>query len=243
MRIASEILMGTFLMIDDLIEPGITTGELDNEIESYIRNREARPAFKGYRGFPASSCISINEVVIHGIPDGRKLKEGDIVGIDIGVEKNGCFSDSAYTFPVGEINAEKQKLLDCTEKALNRAIDEMVEGNRIGDISHAIQNTAESNGFNVVRQFVGHGVGKELHEDPPVPNFGQKGRGPRLKKGMTLAIEPMINAGDYKVEVLEDGWTVVTEDGKPSAHYEHTILITEDEPEIMTESALHSKNE
>ncbi len=238
---SSKILAETFEYINDIIQEGMKTKELDKKIEEFIKKNKAYPAFKGYRGFPASSCISTNKVVIHGIPDDREIKEGDIVGIDVGVRYRGFFSDAAYTFGIGELKGEAEKLLSVTKTALYNAIEEMKKDNRVGDISKAIQKTAEDAGFNVVRDFVGHGVGKRLHEDPAVPNFGNKGVGPRLKKGMTLAIEPMINAGTHKVKVLEDNWTVVTEDGKLSAHFEHTILISEKEPEILTNSSLYEK--
>ncbi|MCK4420645.1 type I methionyl aminopeptidase [candidate division WOR-3 bacterium] len=236
---ASDILVETFYHINDMITPGVKTRELDEEIEKVIRQKGAIPAFKGYRGFPASSCISINEVVIHGIPDDMKLCSGDIVGIDIGVKYNGCFSDAAYTFGVGEISGEAERLLNTTKKALFASIEEARSGNRIGDISHTIQQTAESAGYNVVREYVGHGVGLQLHEDPAIPNYGRKGVGPRLKKGMVLAIEPMINMGTHRLTVMDDGWTVVTEDKRLSAHYEHTIAITDNGAEILTLSDLY----
>lgn len=238
-RRASEVLIETFEYAGNIVEPGITTEQLDKEIENFILNKGAKPAFKGYRGFPASSCISVNEVVIHGIPDDVKLKEGDIAGIDIGVEYRGYFSDSAFTFPVGDISEETEDLLFVTKKALFNAIEKSVEGNRIGDVSHSIQETAEKSNYNVVREFVGHGVGKHLHEDPPIPNYGKEGRGPRLKEGMTVAIEPMINAGTGQTRVLDDGWTVVTRDKKLSAHYEHTILIGKQKAEVLTISELY----
>jgi methionyl aminopeptidase len=240
---SSKILADTFEYINDIIQEGMQTKELDIKIEEFIKKKKACPAFKGYRGFPASSCISINEVVIHGIPDNREIKEGDIVGIDVGVKYNGFFSDAAYTFGIGKLKGETEKLLSVTKTALHNAIRKMKKDNRVGDISNAIQKTAEDAGYNVVRDFVGHGVGKRLHEDPAIPNFGNKDVGPRLKKGMTLAIEPMINAGTHKVKIMEDNWTVVTDDGKLSAHFEHTILISEKEPEILTNSSLYEKFE
>ena len=236
---ASKILVKTFEHINDLIHPGMTTRELDKEIERFIKCLGARPAFKGYKGFPASACISINEVVIHGIPDKRRIQPGDIVSVDIGVEYKGCFSDSAYTFGVGEISKESESLMKSTRLALFNAILKATPGKRVGDISHTIQKTAERAGYNVVREFVGHGVGLKLHEDPPIPNFGKKDVGPRLKNGMILAIEPMINAGTFEVNVLDDGWTVVTEDRNLSAHYEHTILVTDGEALILTNSSLY----
>lgn len=238
-RKACNIVSQTFEYIAGIIKPGITTAEIDKEIESFITGKNARPAFKGYRGFPSSACISVNEVVIHGIPDGTILREGDIAGVDIGVEKDGCFGDSAYTYNVGEIDGKADTLLSTTKKALFRAIEVAEEGNRIGDISSIIQETAESAGFNVVKEYVGHGVGLQLHEDPPIPNIGKSGRGPRLKPGMTVAIEPMINSGKSDVKVLDDGWTVVTQDGQLSAHFEHTILITNNKAEVLTSSTLY----
>ena len=238
-RRSGRLLGDTFEYVKDLIVPGLTTQKLDKEIETFITEKGAKPAFKGYGGFPASACISINEVVIHGIPDERILKSGDIVGVDIGVLYNGCFSDSAYTFGVENISKEAERLMRTTQKALYRAIDKARAGNRVGDISHIVEQTAESEGYNVVREFVGHGVGRQLHEEPPVPNFGREGIGPRLKEGMTLAIEPMINIGTYEVRVLDDGWTVVTRDNELSAHYEHTILITDNEAEILTSFSLY----
>jgi len=238
---ASKILAETFEYISDSIQEGMKTFDLDKKIEKFITKRNAAPAFKGYRGFPASSCISINEVVIHGIPDERVIKEGDLVGVDIGVQYRGFFSDAAYTFGIGNLKEESKKLINITKTALYNAIGVMKKDNRVGDISYIIQKTAEDANFNVVRDFVGHGVGKSLHEDPAVPNFGEKGVGPRLKNGMIIAIEPMINAGSYKVKVLEDGWTVTTRDGKLSAHFEHTILISGTGPEILTNSSLYEQ--
>ncbi len=236
---SSKILAETFEYVKSQIKAGIKTKDLDRKIETFIIKKGAKPAFKGYNGYPASACISINEVVIHGIPDERRIEEGDIVGVDIGVKHKGCFSDAAYTFGIGEISKEKEKLIDTTLLALYRAIDKAQIGGRVGDISHIVQQTAESEGYNVVREFVGHGVGKKLHEDPPIPNFGREGFGPRLKSGMILALEPMINEGTYNVDILDDGWTVVTRDRKSSAHFEHTILITEGNSEILTNSSLY----
>ena len=236
---ASNLLAKTFEYIQDFITPDITTIEIDREIEEYIKKIGGRPAFKGYKGFPASSCISKNEVVIHGIPDERKLKSGDIVGIDIGIEYNGCFSDAAFTFGVEKVSKEKESLMETTKEALYNAIEVARVGNRVGDISYIIQETSKKAGFSVVRDYVGHGVGVKLHEEPPIPNFGKKGVGPRLKKGMTIAIEPMLNFGTFRVERLKDNWTVVTKDRKPSAHYEHTILITDNKARILTDSSLY----
>jgi methionyl aminopeptidase len=223
-----------FEKLRGMIEPGITTRELDQVAEQYILLRGARPAFKGYRGFPATLCISINDEVVHGIPGQRRLKEGDIVSLDVGVNYLGYFGDAAVTFPVGEIDPEAKRLLDVTEKALYIGIEKARVGNRLFDISYAIQSWVESHGFSVVRDFVGHGIGKELHEEPQIPNFGMPHQGPRLGKGMVFALEPMVNEGTYEVRVLSDGWTVVTVDGKRSAHFEHTIAITEDGAEILS---------
>lgn len=230
-------IVGTVL--DELkghIVPGVSTKEIEQFADSRIRALGGKPAFKGYRGYPASICTSVNEEVVHGIPSSRKLKEGDTVGIDIGVYAEGFFGDAAYTFPVGTIDAAAEKLLVVTEEALYRGIDQAIEGNRVNDISHAIQSHAERNGFSVVRTFVGHGIGRELHEEPQVPNYGQPGKGPRLREGMTLAIEPMVNAGVPDVIVLDDGWTAVTADRMRSAHYEHTVLVTHKGPRILTKS-------
>jgi methionyl aminopeptidase len=217
------------------IAPGITTEELDRMTEELIREKGALPAFKGYRQFPCSVCISVNEEIVHGIPDSRKLKEGDIVSLDVGVKWRGFYGDSAITVPVGEVDDKAKKLIEVTERALYRGIEKAVVGNRLYDISHAIQRTAESHGFSVVRDFVGHGIGKDLHEDPQVPNFGQPHQGPRLREGMVLALEPMVNEGTYDVKILSDGWTAVTVDGKRSAHFEHSIAISQNGPIILSE--------
>ena len=223
-----------FEKLKGIIEPGITTRELDQVAEDYILLKGARPAFKGYRGFPATLCISINDEVVHGIPGQRRLKQGDIVSLDVGVNYLGYFGDAAITFPVGEVDPEAKRLLEVTEKALYIGIEKAKVGNRLFDISYAIQSWVESHGFSVVRDFVGHGIGRELHEEPQIPNFGVPHQGPRLGKGMVLALEPMVNEGTYEVRVLSDGWTVVTVDGKRSAHFEHTIAITEDGAEILS---------
>jgi len=220
--------------LKDMVTPGVSTSELEQFADSYIRSNNAVPAFKGYRGYPASICTSINNEVIHGIPSDRVLEEGDIVGIDLGVYKDGFYGDAASTFAVGKITPDAEKLLRITEESLYLGIEYARKNNRVSDISHAIQKHIESNGFSVVRAFVGHGIGRDLHEDPQVPNFGLPGRGPRLRSGITLAIEPMVNAGRHEVVVLDDGWTAVTMDGTLSAHFEHTILVTEDQPRILT---------
>ncbi len=229
-RIVGELLD----FLKDIIKPGVTTGWLDQKAEDFIRRKGGTPAFKGYNGFPASICTSVNEEVIHGIPGPYRLKEGDIISIDVGVNKEGYFGDAAITVAVGNISDEKRRLMKVTEEALYAGISKAVAGNHVSDISVAVQRVVESNGFSVVRDYVGHGVGKKLHEEPPIPNFKTAGRGPKLYSGMTIAIEPMVNAGTYEVFVKDDNWTVVTRDGKPSAHFEHTVLVREGEPEILT---------
>ena len=217
------------------IKPEITTEELDRIAEEIIRSNVAEPAFKGYRGFPASICASINEEVIHGIPGNRELCSGDIVSIDVGVRLSGYYSDGACTFPVGAVEPHVSKLLEVTREALYKGIEKTIEGKRVSDISHAVQTHVEKGGFSVVRNFVGHGIGQNLHEDPQVPNFGEPGRGLRLKEGMVLAIEPMVNLGTDEVAIdQKDGWTAFTLDRKPSAHFEHTVAVTGQGPEILT---------
>ena len=220
--------------LKEIITPGISLLELDREAEKIIREHGAIPSFKGYEGFPNTICASVDDVVIHGIPSSRRLKEGEIISIDVGALKDGYHGDAAFTAAVGVILPEKQKLISVTEESFFQGLHMAKVGNRLGDISHAIQKTVESAGFSVVREFVGHGIGEDLHEDPAVPNYGPPGRGPRLEAGMALAIEPMVNMGGSNIEILEDGWTVVTKDKQPSAHYEHTVVITEGEPIILT---------
>ncbi len=235
MRKAGRIVAGAHDLVKRHIRPGISTIELDKMVEEYIRSCNAIPAFKGYNGFPASICTSVNEEVVHGIPSSSvKLKAGDIISVDIGSVFEGYVGDGAKTYPVGQIDSEKEKLIKVTRQSFYEGIKYAKPGFRLSDISHAIQTYAESFGFSVVRDFVGHGVGKKMHEEPQIPNFGSPGKGPRLQKGMVLAIEPMINAGKYHVNILSNDWTVVTLDGKPSAHYEHTIAITDGEPELLT---------
>lgn len=229
-----DIVARTLNAVKAIVKPGITTAEIESFADAYITAKNAVPAFKGYRGYPASICTSVNNEVIHGIPSDRVLKEGDILGVDLGVYKDGFYGDAAYTFPVGKIRPEVERLIKVTEESLYIGIENAREGNRVSDISYSIQRHVESNGFSVVRAFVGHGVGSELHEEPQVPNFGPPGRGPRLRPGMTLAIEPMVNEGGYEVLILDDGWTAVTTDGKLSAHFEHTVLVTLNEPRILT---------
>ncbi len=231
---SNQIVAETLQFLETLIEPGIETRILDREAENFIRNKKARPAFKGLYGFPAAACISVNDVVVHGIPGKLKLAEGDIVGIDIGVELNEYYGDSARTFKVGAVNGDIEKLCRVTEEALYLGIDHCVAGVHVGDISHAIQQHAEKHGFGVVRELVGHGVGFKPHEDPQVPNYGTPGKGPKLKKGMVLAIEPMINLGTYKVYIEDDKWTVRTMDHQASAHFEHSVAILDDGPRILS---------
>lgn len=234
MREAGKIVAETLLLIGEKAKPGITTAELDRIAEEFITKHGARPSFKGLYGFPASLCISVNEQVVHGIPGGYALKDGDIVSVDCGVHLNGFHGDAARTFGVGNISKEAQRLIEVTKESFFKGIEYAKVDNRLTDISHGIQSYIESHGFSVVRDFVGHGIGRVVHEDPKVPNFGKPGKGPMLAKGMALAIEPMVNAGDHKVKTLNDDWTVVTRDGSLSAHYENTIVILPDGPEILT---------
>ncbi len=222
-------------LIGEAIEPGVTTGELDRIAEKFIRSQGAIPNFKNYNGFPATACISINDQVIHGIPsNSRKLKSGDIVSVDLGALLEGYHGDNAATFACGDISAEAKRLIDTTRESLYEGINAACAGGRVGDIGAAVQKYVEARGYSVVRDYVGHGVGTSLHEAPEIPNYGVSGRGIRLLPGMTIAIEPMINAGTHKVKVLPDGWTVLTQDGSLSAHFEHTVAITADGPQIMT---------
>jgi methionyl aminopeptidase len=234
MRVAGRIVAEALQEVVQAARPGVSTLELDALAERAIRARGAVPAFKGYRGFPKSLCVSVNEQVVHGIPSKRRLKEGDIVGLDLGAKWDGYYGDAAVTVPVGSITPVAESLLTTAREALYLGIKEISPGQNLSDISHTIQRYAEGQGYNVVRAFVGHGIGTALHEEPQVPNFGPPGRGPRLKVGMVLAVEPMVNIGDADVEILDDGWTVVTADGQLSAHFEHTVAITEAGPEILT---------
>ena len=237
MREAGRIVALALDAVGKVVEPGITTQELDEVARKTIMDLGARPAFKGLYGFPANICVSVNCEVVHGIPGSRKLAEGDIVSVDCGAEIGGYNGDSAITIPVGKISPEIARLIEETRNALYKGIEQAVLGNKVGAISHAIQTYAEKAGFGVVREYVGHGIGRLMHEDPEVPNFGFADRGPALKAGMVLAIEPMINLGTCAVKSMDDGWTVVTRDGKPSAHVEHTVAITPDGPEILTRLA------
>jgi len=239
-RLSCRIVAEVLALVGTQVKPGISTIELDRMAEEYIRSRGAKPAFKGYGHskdnlFPATLCTSIDAVVVHGIPGERILKEGEIIGIDVGVNHKGFFGDAARSFCVGKVSAAKERLLQVTEESLYKGIEQAVVGNTVHDISAAIQKHVETHGFSVVRDLTGHGVGKELHEEPAVPNFGKAGTGERLEAGMTLAIEPMVNAGTWKVRIASDGWTVMTDDGKPSAHFEHTVAIRDAAAEILTQ--------
>lgn len=234
MKDAGRIVGQAHREVEKSIAPGMTTQELDKIAEDFILAKNARPAFKGYNGFPATICASINEQVVHGIPGLRKLENGDIISIDIGAEINGYFGDSAVTLPIGDVSSEALELIRVTEEALYHGIEQAVAVNRLSDISHGIQAFVEGQGYSVVRDYVGHGIGTQMHEEPQVPNFGRPGRGVRLRPGMTLAIEPMVNQGTFEVKTLGDSWTVVTKDSKLSAHFEHSIAITDKRPEILT---------
>ncbi len=234
MRQACKITAAARALAGEMVRPGVTTKQIDKAVHDFIVSQGARPSFLNYNGYPGSACISVNQTVIHGIPGGYTLKDGDIVSIDVGAYCKGFHGDCAATFACGTISAEAEKLIQVTEQSFFEGLRFVKRGHRVSDISHAIQTYVESNGFSVVRSFVGHGVGAQLHEEPEVPNYGPAGRGPRLLPGMTLAIEPMVNAGTHEVRILRDGWTVVTTDGKLSAHYENTVLITDGEPEILT---------
>jgi methionyl aminopeptidase len=233
-RKSCQIVASILNVLKKTIEPGITCYELNELAEKLIAQKGASPAFKGYRGFPTALCTSVNDQIVHGIPDGRRLKEGDIVSLDLGVELSGYFGDCAITVAVGKIHEEAERLLKVTEASLYLGIKQAVVDNRLFDISYAIQSWVEENGFSVVRDFVGHGIGSGLHEEPQVPNFGIPHQGPCLKEGMVLALEPMVNAGSFKIKILADGWTAVTADGSLSAHFEHTIAITSNGPEILS---------
>ena len=236
-----KIVAETLQLVKKYVKAGVTTKELDQIAEDYILSNNATAAFKGYSqggaaGFPAAICASVDDEIVHGIPGNRILKNGEIISIDVGVQKNGYFGDAALTIPVGDISEVKKRLMEVTEKSLYLGIDEAICENKVHDISEAVQEYVESNGFSVVRELCGHGVGKFLHEDPSIPNYGKKGTGAKLKNGMTIAIEPMVNAGSYYVKTASDGWTVLTSDGLPSAHFEHTVLILNEKPEILTVS-------
>jgi methionyl aminopeptidase len=231
---ACRVVADLLLYLKEITKPGVTTKWLDSKAEEFIRKKGGIPAFKNYNGFPSSICTSVNDEVIHGIPSSYRLKEGDILSVDVGVKKSGYYGDAAVTLPVGQVKPQLLKLLRVTEQALYSGIENARNSNHISDISKAVQDTVERGGFSVVRDFVGHGVGRKLHEEPPIPNYKTPGRGPLIVSGMTLAIEPMVNIGSYEVVIKDDNWTVVTKDGRPSAHFEHTVLVTENGPEILT---------
>jgi len=234
---ANQIVAHLLEVLEEKIEPGITTVDLNRIAEEYIVRQKAKPAFKGYRGYPATLCTSINDRVVHGIPSKEELREGDLISLDVGVILDGYYGDAAKTFPVRKVSKEAERLIRVTEESLCRGIDKAIVGNRLFDISHEIQQHVESHSFSVVRAFVGHGIGRNLHEEPQIPNFGQPNRGPRLKTGMVLAIEPMVNMGDWEVKILSDTWTAVTADGSLSAHFEHTIAILDHETRILSQAA------
>ncbi|MDH3998169.1 MAG: type I methionyl aminopeptidase [Desulfuromonadales bacterium] len=234
MRAAGKIVAETLALLESRVKPGVTTAELDKLAEAECAKHGAIPAFKGYGGFPYAICASPNDRVVHGFPNQEPLCEGDIISIDFGVLYQGFHGDAALTIPVGQLSAETIQLLDATKQSLRQAIEQVVPGGRLSDISHAVQAWVEPKGFSVVKEFVGHGIGRKLHEAPQIPNYGPSGQGPRLKSGMTLAIEPMVNAGLAGVKILEDGWTAVTQDGRLSAHFEHTVAVTDNGPEILT---------
>jgi methionyl aminopeptidase len=235
MRHGGDILADLMDHLRGVVRAGMSTKEIDEEVEGFIKRRGAKPAFKGYRGFPATVCVSINEEIVHGIPSSqRRLKEGDIVGLDLGCIVEGYYADCAFTLAIGDVPSSVQQLLDVTRESLELAIDECRPGRRLSDVSHAVQRHVEAHGLSVVRAFVGHGIGRALHEDPQIPNFGEPGRGPQLKPGMVLAIEPMVTMGTWEVKILDDGWTAVTRDGSLSAHFEHTIAVTEQGPDVLT---------
>ncbi|MFH1538437.1 MAG: type I methionyl aminopeptidase [bacterium] len=233
-RKAGRIVGQTLKMLGGNMRAGITTKELDEMAEEFIRSRGAQPAFKGYRGYPASICVSLNEQVVHGIPGGREIREGDLVSVDCGAILDGFYGDSAFSWFVGEPPEETARLMETTKRALEAGIDRMRPGNTVGDISSAVQRVVEEEGFSVVRDLVGHGIGRQMHEEPQVPNYGREGGGPLIKAGMVFAIEPMVNTGKHFVKTLDDGWTVVAADGKPSCHFEHTVAATDDGPDVLT---------
>jgi methionyl aminopeptidase len=237
MRESSRIVALVLSELRPMIKPGVRTIDLDAYAESRSRELGAKPAFKGYRGYPGSLCVSINEEIIHGIPSSRTLREGDLVSLDFGALTDGFYGDAARTYPVGAVSETARRLMDAAERSLDRGLEQLVEGNRISDISAAVQRHVESEGFSVIRSFVGHGIGRELHEEPQVPNFGLPGRGPRIRRGLVLAIEPMIAAGDWEIDIREDGWTAVTRDGGLAAHFEQTVALTERGVEILTADA------
>jgi methionyl aminopeptidase len=234
MAAAGDILVRTMKLLEGKVREGVTTLELDEAAEKFIRSQGATPAFKGYRGFPGSICASPNSMVVHGIPDDYALQRGDIISIDIGVVKDGWVADAARTFPVGPVSAIASKLLDVTQASLFAAVEQCRPGNRLGDVSHAVQETVESEGLSIVRSLVGHGIGRAMHEEPQIPNYGDPGRGPLLEEGMVLAVEPMVNAGRHQVRMGDDGWAIYSQDGSLAAHFEFTIAVTADGPRVLT---------
>ena len=243
MRTANALVADVLGALKAMVLTGVTTLDLDAVAESLVRDAGAEPAFKGYRGYPATLCASVNEEVVHGIPSKRPLKAGDIVSLDVGVFLDGFYGDSALTVPVGEISVAAAKLLSVTEQSLERAISAVRAGARVSDLGHAVQHYVEANGYSVVREFVGHGIGTKLHEEPQIPNYGQPGQGPRLAEGMVLAIEPMVNVGSATVKILKDGWTAVTSDGNLSAHFEHTVAVTAEGAEVLTRRSSESNHD
>jgi methionyl aminopeptidase len=243
MRTANALVADVLGALEAMVLPGVTTLDLDAVAESLVREGGAEPAFKGYRGFPATVCASVNEEVVHGIPSKRLLKAGDIVSLDVGVLLDGFYGDSALTVPVGEISVAAAKLLSVTEQSLERAISAVRVGARVSDLGYAVQHYVEANGYSVVREFVGHGIGAKLHEEPQIPNYGQPGQGPRLAEGMVLAIEPMVNVGSATVKILKDDWTAVTSDGNLSAHFEHTVAVTAEGAEVLTRRSSESNHD
>lgn len=238
-RKSSLLVSQTHALLVEYIKPGVKTSKLDEIAEQFIRDNGAKPSFKGYGGFPATLCISVNEQVVHGFPSDREIQEGDILSVDCGVYKDGYHGDSAFTFPIGEVNAEAKKLLQITFNSLYIGIEQAVAGNRVGDIGFAIQNYCDfTHKYGVVRDLVGHGIGKDLHEDPQVPNYGKRGKGPMLQEGWVIAIEPMINMGTFQVRTLSDKWTIITKDGKPSAHFEHTVAVKKGKADILSDHNL-----
>jgi methionyl aminopeptidase len=235
MRTAGQVLADLMDHLRAGVKPGMSTQEVDEDVAAFIEARGAKPAFKGYRGFPATVCISINDEIVHGIPSAhRRIKEGDVVSLDLGCIVEGYYADCAFTLALGDVPPRVQALLDVTRESLDHAIRECHPGRRLSDVSHAVQRHVEAHGFSIVRAFVGHGIGRRLHEDPQIPNFGEPGRGPHLRPGMVLAVEPMVTMGSWEVRILDDGWTAVTRDGSLAAHFEHTIAVTEDGPEVLT---------
>jgi len=234
LRSSNQLVSKTLAELAKIIKPGITTLKLDQVAEEFIRDHKAVPGFKGYNNFPGTLCTSVNDEVVHGIPSDYQLQDGDIISIDCGVILDGYYGDSAFTFPVGNISPEKKRLLEYTRESLEEGVKQAVAGNRVGDISWSVQNKAESGGYSVVRELVGHGLGKKLHESPEVPNYGKRGRGPKIKEGLVICIEPMINMGSRNIKQMQDGWTIKTADGKPSAHFEYAVAVAKEKASVLT---------